>query len=125
MQNNQFDARQFTKGKFLKADDLDRRRPTFATIQNVEPAEFEGQKPKLVLSFRELDQSMACNKTQTDTLIELFGYDWRLWTGKQVNLRQGKATYLGKPVATIVIDEAEPVAAAASTVSTDEDDMPF
>lgn len=117
--NTQFDARQFTKGRYIKAEQLDKRQAMTVTVQRATPTEFEGQKAKLVLGFSETEQELPLNKTQTETMIEVFGSDFRTWIGKTIGLKQGRATYLGKPVPTVVIEEAEPAAAP------EDDDAPF
>ncbi len=123
---NQYDARQFTKGKYLKALELDKSRAVPVTVQKVTPTDFEGQESKLVLSFLEIDQLMPLNKTQTKLLIEWFGYDVRLWIGKVVCLRQGVTFFQGKQVATILIEEPELVAPGSKALAaTDTADVLF
>ena len=118
------DASQFVKSKYLKGSDLDKRKPTRATIQDVDQEEFPEQGTKLVVRFLELDQGIVLNKTQTRDLIAMFGAQTGTWRGQRVNLMQVPSSYPGKP--TILITEAEPAPAGASTGSTDEDDdLPF
>ncbi len=116
---NQYDARQFTRGKYLKASELDKRHAVSVTIQKVVPTDFEGQESKLVLSFLEIDQQMPCNKTQAKLLIEWFGYDIRSWVGKVICLRQGATFYQGKQVPTIVVEEGEITAPSIHAAATE------
>jgi hypothetical protein len=120
--SNQYDARQFTRGKYLKAAELDKRSAVSVTIHKVVPTDFEGQESKLVLSFLEIDQEMPCNKSQARALIDSFGFDIRSWVGKTINLRQGTTFFQGKSVPTILVEEAESIASGAGN---DADDVLF
>jgi DNA/RNA endonuclease YhcR with UshA esterase domain len=113
------DASQFVKSKYIKGSDLNTRRPTRVTIQDVDQQEFPEQGQKLILKFLETDQQLILNKTQTTTLIELFGPQTGTWRGKRVNLMQVSSSYQGRP--TILITEAESAAAAPE----ENEDNPF
>jgi hypothetical protein len=117
---NQYDARQFTRGKYLKAAELDKRRAVSVTIQKVTPTDFEGQESKLVLSFLEIDQEMPCNKSQARALMDSFGFDIRLWVDQTINLRQGTTFYQGKQMPTILVEEAEIVAPGSEALAVND-----
>jgi hypothetical protein len=100
-----FDASQFVKSKYLKGADLSRGKPVRVTVESVDQHEFPEQGTKLVLKFLEIDQEMILNKTQTTTLIDLFGTQTSGWRGQRINLMQVASTYQGKP--TVLITAAE------------------
>jgi len=100
-----FDASQFVKGKYLKGSDLDKRKPIRVTVQDIDQREFPEQGLKLVLAFLEIDQEMILNKTQAQTMIDLFGPQTGVWRGQRLHLMQVASSYQGKP--TIVISEGE------------------
>jgi len=105
MSNNNIDASQFVKGKYLKGSDLDKRKPIRVTVQDIDQREFPEQGQKLVLAFLEIDQDMILNKTQAQTMIDMFGPQTALWRGQRLHLMQVASSYQGKP--TIVISEGE------------------
>jgi hypothetical protein len=115
-----FNATDFVKSKFLKGAELDKRKPTRATIQDVDQQEFPEQGTKLVLKFLEIDQELILNKTQVNAMIELFGPQTGTWRGQRLNLLQVASSYQGKP--TILITPAEP---AATATEEDQSDRPF
>ncbi len=114
------DASQFVKSKYLRGSDLSMRTPVRVTVQEVDQHEFPEQGEKLVLKFLEIDQEMILNKTQTRTLIEMFGPQTGVWRGQRLNLMQVPSSYEGKP--TILITEAE---GAVPTMATDTGDISF
>ncbi len=103
--NANFDVSKFVRSKYLKASDLDRRKPLRVTVQGVDEREFPEQGTKVVLSFLEIDQGMILNVTQVRTMIALFGVQAGIWRGQRLNLTQVASNYQGKP--TILITENE------------------
>ena len=103
-----FDAQKFVKSPYLKAADLDRRRPVRVTVSAVEVREFENQGEKPLLKFLEIEEGLILNKTQIRTMIDNFGSDTAAWIGQRILLKQVTSNYQGKP--TIEIAPAEIVA---------------
>jgi hypothetical protein len=118
-----YDASQDTKSKYVKAGELDKRKPIRVTIQDVDRREFPEQGMKLVLSFLEIDQEMILNKTQVSTLIDLFGPQTAIWRGQRINLMQVTSSYQGKP--TILITEGETVAPNVRALAADSAEVLF
>lgn len=116
-QNGSFDPTKYTKSKWMKGSDLQMGRAVLVTIGKAWEHFFEQQgETKVALKFDEMDQDLACNKTQVMTLIELFGPDPRAWVGQRISLLAVPSNYQGKP--TILISEAQvapPTAAGRAT----------
>src|SRR5262249_53705294 len=94
------DGRQFYSGKFLRAADLPKKRNR-GTITGVRSERFEARdgKPaetKLVVSFKQFGKPLVLNKTNYDTLEELFGSETDGWIGKTVALLQATVRMDGK-----------------------------
>ncbi len=104
--SNNFDASEFVKGKYLKGSDIDRRKPIRVTVENVDMREFPEQGRKLLLSFLEIDQELILNKTQTGTMIDLFGQNTGLWRGQRLHLIQVTSSYQNRPTILITAGEA-------------------
>ena len=122
-----FDASKFVKSPYLKAADLDRRRPVRVTVSTVEVKEFEeGEKP--LLKFLEIEEGLILNKTQIRTMIDNFGSDTAGWVGQRILLKQVTSAYQGKP--TIEIAPAEIVAPGSKLMELQTEeaqgaDLPF
>lgn len=69
-------------GKWMKAPDV--QQPKVLTITSIEQGTYADGKPSWGLSFQETEQQLGLNKTNTQTLIEMFGQFSEQWTGRQV-----------------------------------------
>jgi len=85
---------------FLKADDIGSNFWT-ATISNVDLKNFDDGSRKLFIMFKELDKGLVLNKTNSDTIGELYGKNTDSWLGKQVMLFTMPVDYQGKKVQAI------------------------
>lgn len=104
-----FDPTKYTKSKWLKGGDLQLGRAVAVTIAKCWEQRFEQTgETKVALAFDELDQSMALNKTQVLTLIELYGPDPRAWVGQRIQLLPIPSNYQGKPTIQILAGESAP-----------------
>ena len=97
------------KSRFLKGKNIGVFPKTY-TIQAASLEKLEtGTDPQVIVSFEEIDEQMACNRTQFNKLCDLLGYDGEKWSGRAVIL-QGReltsGTYQGKW--TIEILQPEP-----------------
>jgi hypothetical protein len=71
--------------RWLKAGDLDG--DTVLTITKCSIEEVgQGQEEKPVLWFAEVDQGLILNKTNANTVADLFGDETTQWTGKKIAL---------------------------------------
>ena len=71
-------------GRYMKAADLPQ--PKILTITNVEQGTYQDGKLSWSLRFQETEQMLGINKTNTQTLIELFGQFSEQWAGKQIEV---------------------------------------
>ncbi len=69
-------------GRWMKASDLPQ--PRILTITNLTQSTYQDGSPSWGLSFRETEQELGLNKTNTQKLIELFGQFSEQWTGQQI-----------------------------------------
>jgi hypothetical protein len=85
---------------FLKADDIGSNFWT-ATINAVDMKNFDDGSRKLFIMFQELDKGLVLNKTNADTIGDLYGRNTDHWTGKQILLFTAPVDYQGKKVQAI------------------------
>lgn len=83
--------------KYLKASDLGEESP-IVTISNVAVEELgaDEKETKPVVYFNDQDKGLVCNKTNWSTLINLFGDDTDIWTGKKIKLMVAEVAFQGK-----------------------------
>jgi hypothetical protein len=89
-QITQTDARLFLQGNstpFLKAAEI-KGRQAKVTIENVREADlqFSGRTLILDIQYKKETRSIPLNKVNTKKMIELFGYDYTKWIGKEITL---------------------------------------
>ena len=63
----------------------------------------EGEREKLVLSFDNIPQELALNKTNLSVLIERFNAETKGWVGKSFVLEVVDAEYMGRMVPAVRI----------------------
>ena len=93
----------------LKAQDLKGREVT-VTISGYEAVDFDDGR-KLVLSFQESDRTLICNKTNGNTIGDLYGTNLDSWIGKQITLFPTQTDFGGKQVPCIRVKLIAPPAA--------------
>jgi hypothetical protein len=101
-----FDASKYTKSKWLHGADLTPGQNLTLTINEASEHTFDDGSKRPVVSFLEIEQSLALNKTQTATLIALFGANAGGWAMQRVDLMAVPSNYAGKP--TIIVRAAAP-----------------
>lgn len=99
-----FDASKYTQSKWLHGADLAQGQVLTLTIKEATEHAFDDGSKRPVVSFLELEQLLALNKTQTATLIALFGANAGGWAGQRIDLVAVPSNYAGKP--TILIRQA-------------------
>jgi hypothetical protein len=99
-----FDASKYTQSKWLHGADLAQGQVLTLTIKEATEHAFDDGSKRPVVSFLEIEQQLALNKTQTATLIALFGANAGGWTAQRVDLVAVPSNYAGKP--TILIRQA-------------------
>jgi hypothetical protein len=70
----------------LKAPDLGDDQTATATIEKVYEEKLPQTGDTIMIKFKTYDKSLALNKTNTKTLVGLFGDETDDWTGKVVTL---------------------------------------
>lgn len=85
---------------FLKAEDIGANFWT-ATVKGVDMKSFDDGSRKLLLMFHELDKGLVLNKTNADTIGELYGKNTDGWVNRQVMLMTMPVDYQGKKVQAI------------------------
>jgi hypothetical protein len=105
-QTMSFDASKYTKSKWLHGADLTPGQNLTLTINEASEHTFDDGSKRPVVSFLEIEQSLALNKTQTATLIALFGANAGGWAMQRVDLMAVPSNYAGKP--TIIVRAAVP-----------------
>lgn len=82
---------------FLKAEDIGSNFWT-ATISKVDMKNFDDGSRKLFVLFQELDKGLVLNKTNADTIGDLYGRDTDGWVNRPVMLFTMPVDYQGKKV---------------------------
>ena len=95
----------------LKAADLNGKDVT-ATIESFEVVDFDDGK-KIVLHFVGADKTLVCNKTNANTIGDMYGSKLEGWLGKKITLFPTQTDYQGRQVACIRV---KIVAHASETV---------
>lgn len=99
-----FDASKYTKSKWLHGADLAAGQVLTLTIREASEHTFDDGSKRPVVSFLEIEQMLALNKTQTSALIALFGANAGGWQLQRVELMSVPSNYAGKP--TIIVRAA-------------------
>ena len=106
MNTQGFDASEFVKSKWLHGADLPLGQPVELTIATVGVHQFDDGTRRPKIEFLETEQALSLNKTQTNTLIGLFGANTAAWVNQRITLTATPSNYAGKP--TIAIGRAGP-----------------
>lgn len=85
---------------FLKAEDIGANFWT-ANIKAVDMKNFDDGSRKLFIMFHELDKGLVLNKTNADTLGDLYGRNTDGWVNRPVMLMTMPVDYQGKKVQAI------------------------
>ena len=84
------------KSASLKAADIAGREVAL-TISGFKSQDFDDG-TKLILSFQETEKDLICNKTNANTIRDMYGSTIDNWVGKQIVLIQSQTDYGGKQV---------------------------
>jgi len=101
-----FDPTEYTKGVWLKGEDLDEGERTVVTIKSAEEQTFQDGKKQPVLEFLELDQKLSLNKTRVKKLVELLGEDTEEWIGQKIALYPTPTQFNGKEFISVAVAKA-------------------
>ena len=85
----------------MKADDLKGRTAKYTIVDCT--AEVVGEDKRLVLAFSDTDRPLVLNKTNANSLAELYGPETGGWEGKAIKLVPSTTSYQGKMVKCIRI----------------------
>jgi hypothetical protein len=77
------------------------------TITGVEVKAFDDGR-KILVSFRESEKQLVCNRTNANIIAELHGEDTDDWYGKRITLYATKVDFSGKRVDAIRVKEEIP-----------------
>jgi len=83
-------------GASLKASDL-AGRDCRVTIKSYEIQEFDDGS-KLVISFEKTERTLVCNKTNANTIANMYGQEIDDWIGRQIVLYPTQTDLRGKQV---------------------------
>lgn len=128
-----FDPTEYTKGVWLKGEDLEEGERMVVTIKSAEEQTFQDGKKQPVLEFLELEQKLSLNKTRVKKCVELLGEDTEEWIGKRISLYQTPTQFNGKEFLSVAIAAPPKKKAGAEKVKPEvkfmeeeeEDDDPF
>lgn len=95
-------------GNYYKAEDFDK--PALLTIEEATSKEFDDGKTKIILAFRESDQTFVVNNTNAQVIAELYGDESDDWQGQRIVLFRDKTTFAGKLVPCIRVRAPRPAA---------------
>lgn len=122
------------ESKYIKATDLQGKKVN-VTVQSVTVVTLgndEQQEKKPCLIFKGKDKGMICNKTNWNTLIELYGPDTDEWTGKSITIYPAEVAFKGKMTLAIRISLHKPTMENVTTKpqerkadAENEDSIPF
>jgi hypothetical protein len=88
-------------GRYLKASDL-KGQPTTLTIKSANVAALKNMQgdteDKLVLGFADQPKKLVCNRTNYDSIADLYGDETDQWPGKRVEVYPSKASLGGRSV---------------------------
>lgn len=73
-----------------------------------------GKKPKMVMRFNGTTKKLVCNKTNADSIAQLYGTKAEEWVGKRITLYPTKCLAFGDMVECIRIREKVPPAPGAA-----------
>ena len=100
-------------GDSLKAADL-AGKDCRVTISGYEVVDFDEGK-KIVLSFNKTDRTFVLNKTNGNTIADMYSQEMDNWIGKQITLFPTQTDFQGKAVACIRVRIGQPQPAPAPT----------
>lgn len=108
-----------SSSEFLKAEDIGTNFWT-CTINKVDMKSFDDGTRKLFVMFAELDKGLVLNKTNADTIGDLYGRNTDDWINQSVMLMTMPVDYQGKKVQAIRLrapaqQQAMPQRSAAQT----------
>jgi hypothetical protein len=84
--------------RFIKHDDLDGKPATY-TVHRITVEELGAERErKPVMYFEEISQGLGLNRTNWDTIEDLFGPDTDQWVGKRLQLYPAKTSFGGRRV---------------------------
>ena len=90
------DMSQAFPGKWMKAHDV--QQPVVLTITDIEQGTYSDGSPSWGMGFRETQQRLGLNKTNTQTLIEMYGQFSEKWAGQQVEVFATTVEMAGRTV---------------------------
>jgi len=89
--------------EYLKSVDLKGQTMTL-NMDRVELKSFSNGEQGYVLYFQGAKKGLSLNKTKTSTIMDAYGPDSAMWTGKPVSLSPGKASFQGRQFDVVNID---------------------
>ena len=85
--------------RFLRAEDLPLGREVRVVIESVALEQLgEGERPKLVLTFRGKAKRLPLNKTNAQALADGLGDETDNWSGRQIIVYAAKTLFAGRQV---------------------------
>jgi len=88
------DINSFFPSSYLRAVDVPQ--PRVLTMTDVITATFDDGSSKPAVGFQEVEQRLGLNKTNANTISQLFGGATEGWAGKQIELYQDVVHFQGR-----------------------------
>ena len=131
------DINQAFPSKYLKASDLNGNEVN-AVMDRVEMAEFDDGEPKPAVHFKNASKAFVLNKTNANTIVDIYGPNTDNWTGKPITLYPTYTDFQGRQVACVRVKPmprhqsvqtpqpaAQPEPQWAPPANAPEDEVPF
>lgn len=116
---------QLTKSKYLKAADIeDDCVFTIAGVQMEEIGQNEKKDNKPVLYFEEEERGLVLNKTNINSIANLYGEETDEWVGKKIGLFIAPTTFEGRTVESIRVKARMPKAQTATALGNRQPTQP-
>jgi hypothetical protein len=75
----------FDSGETIKGDDLQGREFTLA-IESVKVKKFDDDSRKLLITFQNAKKALVCNKTNAESIADMYGTNTEDWIGREIVL---------------------------------------
>jgi hypothetical protein len=112
--------------KFLKASDIGTAQPVVEIMAVVIETlgQGEDQETKPVCYFKAKEKGLVCNKTNFNTLIDLFGPETDDWIGKKIKIMSMEVAFRGKMTMSLRISPMNMNTQAAASVKSAKSQQP-
>jgi len=100
--------------RYLKASDLTDGDLT-VTIESISMAKLQGDEEKPCLYFRETPKGLILNKTNSNTITELYGDETDDWHGERIRLYSTEVDFCGRQTMALRVRMKKPAESQEET----------